>query len=141
MTPRGSKTGAFTGIDLPWCDIALPFERPLFTPKAAVTIDDLLCAAAADELDVDELFSQHFVDAARIVQHIEATLLDLGQVSLSELCERMPVQNGLAEVVTYLQLGHERFDVVVDDTVRDTVEWRSDGRSRSMSLPRVVFVA
>ena len=134
-------TGTMHTIDLPSADIALPFERPLFTPKSRVAISDLIDATVGDQLDVDDLFAQRVVDLERLAEHIARSLHQRGQVSLAELCRTQPLEHGLAEVVSYLQLGSDRFESTVDESVTDVVVWSADGTARSATLPRVVFVA
>jgi hypothetical protein len=133
--------GAVHAIDLPSTDIALPFERPLFTPRLRVAITDLIEATAGDELDVDDLFAQQVVDVERLAEHIARNLHQRGQITLGELCRTQPLEHGLAEVVSYLQLGSERFDSTVDESITDVVTWSTDGTQRSATMPRVVFVA
>lgn len=134
-------TTSIHSIALPTTDISLPFERPLFTPKRKVAIADLVEATAGDELDVDDLFSQQVVDVERLNDHIVRMLDARGQITLAELCRLQPVEHGLAEVVTYLQLANERFEVTIDDAFTDVVTWSTDGMRRSATIPRVVFVA
>jgi hypothetical protein len=66
-------------------------------------------------------------------------------VTLRELCEIQPLQQGLAELVAYLQLAGDTFSTVVDEQVSETIAWRSqkDGdeqQIRQANLPRVIFV-
>ena len=134
-------SGRVHSIHLPTTEIALPFERPRFTPKQRVAIDDLVQAVAGDEVGIDDLFAHEVVDVERLAEHIERSLDATGQVTLGQLCHSQPLENGLAEVVTYLHLGSERFDTTVDESVTDVVTWSADGVQRSASMPRVVFVA
>ncbi len=127
-------------IALPATEIALPFERPMFTPKQRVVIADLLEATAGDEVGIDDLFAHDVVDVERLALHIERSLHLAGQITLGELCRRQPPEHGLAEVVAYLQLASERFDTTVDTTVTEVISWSSDGVNRSATMPRVVFV-
>lgn len=133
--------GNVHAIDLPATEISLPFERPLFTPKHRIAIADLAEATAGDELGIDDLFAQDVVDVERLAEHITRSLDVRGQVTLVELCRTQPIEHGLAEVVSYLQLGSERFDTTIDESVTDLVTWSTDGVERSASMPRVVFVA
>jgi hypothetical protein len=133
-------SGAAHHIDLPTTEIALPFERPLFTPKRRTAIADIAGVAALGELDLDDLFAQQIVDVARVARHIAQSLDEWGQVTLGDLCTTMPIEHGLAEVVTYLQLGAERFATTVDDSVTEVIKWTSGDTECSATLPRVVFV-
>lgn len=132
--------GAIHSIELPHTAVALPFERPLFTPRTMTLVDDAV--EHADEVDVAmaALFDLQVVDVARLTDHIDRTLDELGQVTLRQLCTSMPIERGLSEVVTYLHLGSDRYVTTVDDNVEEAITWTFDGVTRSARLPRVVFV-
>lgn len=68
-----------------------------------------------------------------------------GQVSLGELRRLEPVEQGLAEVVAYLESAHSTFDAVIDDDHQETILWDADDPVGSTSvrqarIPRVIFV-
>ena len=141
-TPPG---GEFTSIAGTGTDIELPMERPLYTAALKPRIADLVLDA--DEVDVDAaaLYSQVVVDKAEISRHIRRALQGTPQVSLRELCERRPLQHGLAELVAYLELAGEGFKSVIDEAAEDVIVWRGEdlaGRERMKQarLPRVIFV-
>lgn len=133
--------GNIQTIDLPRTEISLPFERRLFTSKQQVALADMIDASTGQELDVGELFAQQVVDVERLADHIMRNLDGRGQVTLGELCLAQPLEQGLAEVVTYLQLGSDRFVTTIDESVTDVITWSSDGMERSATMARVVFVA
>jgi hypothetical protein len=67
------------------------------------------------------------------------------QVSLSELLEARPLQQGLAELVAYLQLASEQAKAVMDESTMEPIEWLArDGEEqlvkRLARMPRVIFV-
>ena len=86
------------------------------------------------------------------------------QITLAELCQIEPLQDGLAELVAYLQIAteqsatlagkadsdrepeyaHGAFKTVVDESMIETIVWQRDGDGESgqmqASLPRVIFV-
>ena len=64
---------------------------------------------------------------------------------MHELCESEPLQQGLAELIAYLELDDETFRTQVDEQSTDTVSWRgttADGAPavRRARMPRVIFV-
>ena len=133
--------GVVMDVSVAGVAISLPFERPLFVPKARIAIDDAVTLTEEDHVDLDDLFAHDVVDLERLVLHIEHHLFADRQVTLADLCSSMPLQHGLAELVAYLHLGTDRFTTIVDEAVTDTVMWMNAGTQRSASLPRVVFVA
>ena len=62
------------------------------------------------------------------------------QVSLADLVETYPIEQGLAELVTYLSLAAEDRLALIDDTAKQTVSWiDAEGIRRQATLPQVIF--
>ena len=126
-------------------DIELSMERPMFTPAIKPVIAESLLQAGDEDIDPSALFGQVVVDKARLTRHIRHTLQDRAQVTLSELVAMQPLQQGLAELVAYLQLGDEMFSTVVDEGTMEPICWQAvaaDGEplTRSARLSRVIFL-
>ena len=126
-------------------DITLPMERPLHKPPVRPVIADVELEEGDGDVDASVLFSPVVVDKSRLARHIRRTLRERSQVTLHELCESEPLQQGLAELVAYLELDDEAFKAHVDEQSTDTVSWRgttADGAPtvRRARMPRVIFV-
>jgi hypothetical protein len=120
-------------------------ERPLYAPSLKPSIDARVLDAGEVELDTAALFSQVVIDKAALSRHIRRALQGAPQVTLCELCERQPLQQGLAELVAYLELAGEGFKSTIDEAAEDTIVWWGVGRDgqeqiRQARLPRVIFV-
>ncbi|QNM95101.1 DUF3375 domain-containing protein [Chitinimonas koreensis] len=126
-------------------EIELAMERPMFTPAIKPVIADLALQAGDEDIDPSVLFDQVVVDKARLLRHIRHALQNRAQITLSELVTIQPLQQGLAELVAYLQLGGDAFNTVVDEDTPEPVSWQTaaaDGHTviRSARLPRVIFM-
>jgi hypothetical protein len=126
-------------------DIELPMERPLYTPSIKPSIDNILIESGDFEGETSALYSQVVVDKAALALHIERSLQDKSQISLRELTELQPLEQGLAELVAYLQLAGDRFKSVIDEENSELIIWkRSNGdgieQSKQARLPRVIFI-
>ena len=126
-------------------EVELPMERPLFTPAAKPLIAEIELQAGDMEVDAAALYSQVVVDRAQLAHHIRRALQARSQVTLRELTDEQPLQQGLAELVAYLQLGNEAFKTVVDEDIVETIAWEmsaTDGImiSKAARLLRVIFV-
>lgn len=120
--------------------IVLPMERPLYRPRTPQPLDSVITTDHAD-VDVSRLFEQVHVDPARLADAVREALRRTAQVSLPEVLATRPLEQGLAELVTYLSLRDEGFDIVFDDQQREALRWcDADGRWRRASLPGVSFV-
>jgi flagellar motility protein MotE (MotC chaperone) len=137
--------GEFTDIAEIVAEIELPMERPLYTPPLKPVISDAVLESGDVDLDAAVLYSQVVIDKSRLVHNVRHALLDRSQITLGELCGMQPLQNGLSELVAYLQLCGDDFKAVVDEGTTDAIVWHSvddDGEkhARKARLPRVIFV-
>jgi hypothetical protein len=139
-----APTGTVMHIDDVAADVELPMERPLYAPPLKPRIVDVALESGDAAIDAATLFSQVVIDKTALARHIRQTLQQRNQVSLSELCGTRPLEQGLAELVAYLQLAADEFKTVVDEEETDIVVWQETtaGRSRKKQarLPRLIFV-
>ncbi len=143
-----APAGAVTTLDAMGADLELPLERPLHMPGVKPRLADLVLDAVNDDIDTARLFDQFVVDKARLCAGVQRALRGEQQVTLRRLLEIEPLQQGLAEVVAYLELAHAGaaagLRAVVDDTVEEPIRWRAPGATgepveRCARLPRVIF--
>jgi len=121
-------------------DLALPFERPLYTPPFRPNIDDRIEDAEDVDIPSDALHSVFHIDRAALWSHIQEALAGQPQVSLPDLLNEYPLQDGLAELVTYVGLASEDPAAVIDDETPTMLTWTSDdGRVRRATLPQIIF--
>ncbi len=133
----------FMHIDDTSADIVLPMERTLHTPAIKPKIANVELEMGHDDVDTKALFTQFTVDTAELAQRVRRSLQNRSQVTLTELLHEYPLQQGLAELVAYLQLASERGDgkVLLDDDANDKVTWLgTDGQQKQATLPRVIFI-
>src|SRR5690606_31590771 len=94
------------------------------------------------ELPADALFQQFYVDKERLRARLCKALQTRSQVSLAEMLEAEPLEQGLAELVAWLSLATGEGRGVIDESTQQTVRWtEADGRVREATLPTVIFVA
>lgn len=133
----------FMHIDDTSANIVLPMERTLHTPAIKPKIANVELEMGHEDVDTTALFTQFTVDTAELAQRVRRSLQNRSQVTLTELLHEYPLQQGLAELVAYLQLASERGDgkVLLDDDANDKVTWLgTDGQQKQATLPRVIFI-
>jgi len=139
-------------LDAMGADIELPLERPLFTPKAKTRLTEPILDADEEDIDTARLFNQIVVDKDRLRGTIQRALRQQTQITLHDLLETAPLQQGLAELVAYLELAHagkgstacDGLNAVVDEAAEEPVRWRTHDAGgepveRLARLPRVIF--
>jgi len=127
-------------IDVTSPEVVLPLERPLYTPTERAPLDSTGVIAAAEDVDASLLFEQIYVDPQRLSTTVRQALGRRAQIGLGELLEQQPLQQGLAELVTYLALDDPGFEVVFDERISERVRWSDEaGYERIATIPRVTF--
>ncbi len=145
-------------IDAMGADVELTLERPMFTLSVKPRLADLALEVDPAEGDINtaRLFDQIVVDKARLRATVQQALRVRAQITLRELINDEPLQQGLAELVAYLELAHDGDVVgggaasvdglraVVDETVEEPIRWMASNPmgepvTREARLPRVIF--
>lgn len=135
--PGGDEAGLV--VDEPGVPIALPFERPLYDLQPDVVVDSMLSPESVEQAELDGLFTQRFVDTARLASNIRTVLPPRSTARLEDIVALYPVQEGVAEILGYLSLGDE--DIAVDvggDDEEITIDYSDvDGELRRVRMPKV----
>lgn len=133
--------GDFTmPMDEPAPAVELPMERPLFSPPFKPAIRQQVLVEGDEDVAADALFDQVYVDKARLQARLRQALQTRDQISLTALLAQQPLEQGLAELVTWLSLATETSQAVIDDARTQTVAWSdAAGRGRRATLPLVIF--
>ena len=137
--------GAVMEVDGLAAEFGLPFERPWFSAPRKPLIADVELEDGDEDLDTAALFAQVVVDKERLARHVRRALQDRSQITLRELCATQPLEQGLAELLAYLQLSVDEFRATVDEETIETVSWQGESAggavvTRSARVPRVIFV-
>ena len=135
--------GHIMWIDGMKCDIEIPMDRPLYRPIARPDIADIALEHGQAEEEATALYSQTVVDRGSLARHIATVLSEHGPVTLRELTQLQPIQRGLAEVVTYLDLGFSRYETELLDFMKDDLDWQVDEIDeeveRKATMQRILF--
>jgi len=123
-------------------DISLPLDRPLYTPPLKPKISQQILLEGEAEGDTTALFSQEIIDKAELKARIRTALRGSTQISLGQVLERHPLRQGLAELVTYLDLASHDSRALFDDEQPQLIVWHDrQGRERRASIPLIIFTA
>ncbi len=120
--------------------LELPLARSLFRPAVAVQLADVEVDEGAAEFDAAALYQQHYVDTARLQANLRQALQRRAQISLAQLCEEFPLEQGLSELVAYLNLASQAPRASIDADARQSITWQqTNGQWRRAQVPLVVF--
>ncbi len=74
------------------------------------------------------------------MSNIRRALQTRRQVTLAALTIEFPIQQGLAELATYLKLATQDLHAAIDDDKTEVVAWTDDGgRVRQATLPLIIY--
>ena len=121
-------------------ELNLLLDRPLYSPPLKPRITNQILLEGEPDSDADALFNQTFIDKARLLAALRQSLRQRASVSLGDLLQEHPLEQGLAELVAWLDLatGHPRSSF--DEAAVQLITWLdSQGRQRRASIPLVVF--
>lgn len=125
-------------VDVPGVRIALPLERPLYDARPVASVDSMLGPVEDEQLDVSTLYTQTFVDYARLADNIRTILPSRSATLLTDILDFYPVQHGAAEILGYLSLCEDDLTVTVDEAEEIFIDYAdAEGRGRRARLPRV----
>lgn len=95
-------------------------------------------SATIDLETVGELLRNSEIDFRGLKENIRAALSDLTQVSIGQLIEKFPAEQGLGTVVGYVALGARHGEQV---GATETVVWDGlDGTTRRARIPTIYFL-
>jgi len=131
---------AFADIDDPAPEVVLPMERLLYTPPFKADIHAVTVEDSSAAIVTDALFEQVYVDQARLASNVRRALQTRSQASLATVVMDHPIEQGLAELATYLKLATREVAAVIDDERTECIVWTAgDGRQRRATLPMIIF--
>ncbi len=120
--------------------IKLPMERPLFSPPLKIKLDSIILDGDSDAIDTAVLYNQVVVDKLRLKRNISKILELEVQTSLAVVIEHYPLEEGLAELITYFTIAEEDRFAFIDENKSDVIFWTDhEGIKRSATIPGIMF--
>ncbi|WP_028583773.1 DUF3375 domain-containing protein [Desulfogranum mediterraneum] len=137
---QNQPKGTFMEVNEAAATITLPFERPMYSPPVKPIIAAEVVEADSSSISTEVLFDQFVVDRLQLERQIKGLLRSHDQVSLREIIQAYPLQQGLAELVTYLSIAAESRTALFDEEQPETILWQEeDGSKKCGTIPRIIF--
>lgn len=141
------KNDAPKGKEFIWIDdkpsLNFSMEQKLWEPIKAVKLDSDKLEDADDEISVDALYQQLYVNPEVLKDRIKNLLRGKDQISLSEIIKEMPIEKGLGELITYFSIAttYEKTNkAVINEELKETIEYENNGRVSKIELPQTIFL-
>lgn len=122
--------------------IELIMERPLWDiPKSPELRDMDFSIGRAEGLDTDLLYKQLYIDPEELKAKIRELLKSETQITLRQLTDAYPIEKGLAEIITLLNIASKDRKALINELVSEsiTVSNRETNKRFEISVPQVIF--
>lgn len=131
--------GDFLAIEAAAPAVVMPMERKLFVvPRPTKLENRMLTVGDASGGKLTPLFQQVSIDPQKLRQQIRDVRGTRPEVSLKEVLQAYPLQQGITELLAYLVLASHKEGVFQPDTL-DTLLFERDGRQLAAICERVVY--
>ena len=124
-------------------DVELIMDRPLWMPVQKPSFRDILIEVGQDELKMDDLFNQFFIDETELKQRIHNFILYCPKITLEEVIEKFPIKRGISELIAYFKIASEGGKHIIDDENQIYIivknEFDSNKLCRKIKTPQIIF--
>ena len=123
-------------------EIDMSLDRPLGEPRQVAKFDkqpEQIGSKDFTKADLGILFDRFELDKQELENKINAALKDRAEIPLADLLQMHPIQNGLAEIITYMSIASRQQRHRIDPEVQTAVTWENEGQ-KSIKVPSIVFV-
>ncbi|MCP4219556.1 MAG: DUF3375 family protein [bacterium] len=91
-----------------------------------------------DASQMFDLYSVFQVDKKELRRRVNSLLKERNQVSLKEVLDTFPLQNGLAELLTYFSLADSNGNHLFNAAETELIEFDSEER-KCIEIPQIIF--
>ena len=126
----------------------MSFDRPVSDPPQIANFKNQptqIGSAQLEEANLGILFDQFEMNRQELEENISKLLQNNAQVSLAELVKTYPIQNGLAEVLTYFSIATSSKQHLVNGENQEAIPWLVEEEvevpvKKEIFLPQVIFI-
>jgi hypothetical protein len=121
--------------------IQLTMERPLGEEPQEAEFYHHPTEIGSDEFDnadFQRLLSQFEINKEILLNRIATHLNDKGQVTLCAILEEHPLENGLAELLTYFSIASQSTKHLINDQQHDLIRLQQDP-IKVIQIPQIIF--
>lgn len=123
-------------------EVNLLMERQLWTPSETTRFTQQVVQPAEVDwttANTAGLFNQFYVDQTALRRKIEALLEKKPAVTLAELTQIYPIEQGLAELLTYFSIATQSETHHINEEIFELVQLPEQNALREIELPQIIF--
>jgi hypothetical protein len=122
-------------------EIEMTMERPLADEPQDTSIKAKALKTADIDLtglDLNNLVNQFFIDREKLELQVSELLKSKKQVTLKDVVDKYPVQKGLSEVLTYINIATQSSRSFINKQKVELIVIDDKGR-KAIQLPEIIF--
>ncbi|MDP3556512.1 MAG: DUF3375 domain-containing protein [Bacteroidota bacterium] len=123
--------------------LSFPIEQSLWEPTKRVKLSNVEIEEADDDVQIDALFDQEFINPEVLKDRIKRALRDKAQVSLKDIIMENPIEKGLAEIITYFSLAtqdEKKNKAVINENNKEQLSYEINGKIFQIELPQTIYL-
>jgi len=123
--------------------VSLVMERELFEPPKNPNISSGDIQEGVADIDTSILFEQLFINPEALKERIKIFLRRKDQITLKEVIEEIPLEKGMAELITYFSIAtkmEKENKAVIKEEIKEVIYYTVDKKSFKIELPQTIFV-
>jgi len=143
------KVGKFSGkrhfIEIEGLpEIDMSFDRPLGEPTHKANFRNQPTEIGSSKLEkanLGILFDQFEMNRQELENNVAQLLKHQSSITFSEVIKTYPIQNGLAEVITYFSIASKSEQHKIEPQHKETIPWMNEetNAKKEIVLPQIVF--
>jgi len=122
--------------------VNMVMERPLGVMPQETLFENHPSEVGSDdwtEVDFTQLVNQFEVNKEELVNRIQRNLRRKPQITLREVLDEHPIEQGLEELLTYFSIASQSTKHLITSDTHDVVRLRSDDGDRFVKVPQIIF--
>lgn len=123
--------------------LSFPIEQSLWEPTKRVKLSNVEIKEADDDVQIDALFDQEFINPEVLKDRIKRALRNKAQVSLKDIIMENPIEKGLAEIITYFSLAtqdEKKNKAVINENNKEQLSYEINGKIFQIELPQTIYL-
>lgn len=123
--------------------LSFPIEQSLWEPIKKVKLSNVQIEEADDDIQIDALFDQEYINPEVLKDRIKRALRDKAQVSLKDIIMENPIEKGLAEIISYFSLAtqdEKKNKAVINENNKEQLSYEINGKIFQIELPQTIYL-
>ena len=122
--------------------VNMVMERPLGVMPQETLFENHPSKIGSDdwtEVDFTQLVNQFEVNKEELLNRIQRSLRRKSQITLREVLDDHPIEQGLEELLTYFSIASQSTKHLITSDTHDIVRLRNDDGDRFVKVPQIIF--